>query len=119
MAGILKLITIISGSCLVSNLFKWKHNPFCNSIRGKDKHEIAKALLTAPISAPAMANIDPTLQSEEEDALFEALSIIGSIPGLATMTEAELDSYLAGLDVPEPTTMLTVATSMPTMQSSP
>lgn len=124
MAGLLKLVTIISGSCLVSNLFKWHHNPWCASIRGQDKNEIAKALLMAPVSAPAMTTIEGAqevpyrLQPEEESALFEALAMIVSIPGLTTMSEVELDSYLAGLDAPEPTTMLTVATNTSTMQPS-
>jgi hypothetical protein len=79
----------------------------------------------APVTAPAMANMPGTegapgapsswLQADEESALLEALTIITSHSGLAAMSEAELDSFLAGLDAPEPTTMLTVAKSMPTM----
>lgn len=89
------------------------------------KHEIVKAIMMAPMPAPAMANTEGvpgaphSLEPEEESALLEALSIIVSTPGLAAMSEAELDSYLAGLDAPEPTTMLTVAKSMPTTQSPP
>jgi hypothetical protein len=77
--------------------------------------------------APVMANVanmgasQPLGVQTGQNALSKALSIIASqpTPGLAAMSEAELDSYLAGLGAPEPTTMLTVATSMPTMQSSP
>ena len=78
----------------------------------------------APVTAPAMANMpgnegQPSapswLQADEESALLEALTIIVSHSGLAAMSEAELDSFLTGLDAPEPTTMLTVAKSIPTM----
>jgi hypothetical protein len=102
--------------------FMGKDAPWCWSLASADTTQIVKTLLTAPTSLEAMANASAQAnpQSDFEDfrrhfeAISRALSILESQPtsGLAAMSETELDSYLADLEAPAPTTMLTVATSV-------
>jgi hypothetical protein len=93
-------------------------NPWCNDVLSANTAQIVKALVApaAPVMANAGLDQPYRLQPEQEIAISKALSIIASqpTPGLASLSEAELDSYLAGLEDPVPTTMLTVATSVPT-----
>jgi hypothetical protein len=110
---------IITSLCLLTRPLDIP-NPWCKEVLSANTAQIVKALV-AP-ATPVMANVGldqpHRLQPEQESALIKALSIIASqpTPGLAALSEAELDSYLAGLEPPVPTTMLTVATSEPTTQ---
>jgi hypothetical protein len=103
--------------------FMGKDAPWCWSLASADTTQIVKSLLTAPTSLEAMANASAQANSSWDSledfrtqfsAISRALYILESQPtdGLAAMSEAELDSYLAGLEAPAPTTMLTIATSV-------
>ena len=124
MSWLPQLVTFLSGTCFLTNLLDIP-NPVCSAADSANTAQIIRALTAAP--APIMANgvniKSPSplgLQLPQESALSRALSILASqpTPGLAELSDAELERYIAGLDAPEPTTMLTVATSTPTVQSS-
>lgn len=95
--------------------------PYCTAVNSGDRNAIVKSLVAASKAGAANANFAQGGfgQSDAESPLAEALQIIQAhpSPGLETLSEEELDEFLAGLEVPKPTTMLTVATSMPTKRS--
>jgi hypothetical protein len=110
------LLCFIDGLCFTTNMAEVPVS-LRESVLSADTAEIVKAMV-APATANAGVDQPHRLQPEQESALSKAFSIIRSqpTPGLAALSEAELDSYLAGLEAPVPTTMLTITTSAPTRQ---
>lgn len=113
-------VPIFTGFCYVSNMLEISL-PYCTAVKSGDKNALVKSLVAASKAGAANANFAQGGfgQSDAESPLAEALQIIQShpSPGLETLSEEELDGFLAGLEAPKPTTMLTVATSMPTKRS--
>jgi hypothetical protein len=111
------LLCFIDGLCFTTNLAE-APIPLRQSVLSAGTAQIVKAMIAPATPVIGNAGVDqpPRLQPEQESALSKAFSIVMTqpTPGLAALSEAELDSYLAGLDAPVPTTMLTVATSAPT-----
>ncbi|KAH0274900.1 hypothetical protein KCU91_g4935, partial [Aureobasidium melanogenum] len=96
--------------------------PYCTAVKSGDRNKIVKSLVAASKAGAANANFaqDGFGQSDEDSPLFQALQILQSqpSPGLDTLSEEELDRFLAGLEAPKPTTMLTVPVGMPTKRST-
>jgi hypothetical protein len=111
------LLCFIDGLCFTTNLAEVP-NSLRQSLLSADTAQIVKAMIAPATPVLENAGVDQPqrLQPEQESALSKAFSIVmtQSTPGLVAFSEAELDNYLAGLDAPVPTTMLTVATSAPT-----
>ncbi|KAK6006723.1 hypothetical protein QM012_005731 [Aureobasidium pullulans] len=122
MAWFRAFVPIFTGFCYVSNMLEISL-PYCTAVKSGDKNAIVKSLVAASKAGSANANFAQGGfgQSDEDSPIAQALQIISSqpSPGLDTLSEEELDEFLAGLEAPKPTTMLTVATSMPTKRSTP
>ncbi|KAG9566713.1 hypothetical protein KCU71_g4264, partial [Aureobasidium melanogenum] len=117
-----EIISILTGLCYLSNLID-APLPWCASGASADTNQIVKALVATSKLGVANSNIAEggIEQPYAESPLAKALQIIQSqpFPGLTALSEEELDKFLAGLEAPKLTTMLTVPVSMPTKRSTP
>ncbi|KAG9604760.1 hypothetical protein KCU77_g4725, partial [Aureobasidium melanogenum] len=116
-----EFISILTGLCYVGNLINIPM-PWCPGGNSGDTNQIVKALVATSKLGAANSKIAEggIEQPYAESPLAKALQIIQSqpSPGLTALSEEELDKFLAGLENPKPTTMLTVPVSMPTKRST-
>ncbi|KAH0029080.1 hypothetical protein KCU78_g3458, partial [Aureobasidium melanogenum] len=116
-----EIVTILTGACYVANIIGLPL-PWCPGGNSGDTNQIVKALVATSKLGAANSNIAQggIEQPYAESPLTKAIQIIQSqpFPGLTALSEEELDKFLAGLEAPKATTMLTVPVSMPTKRST-
>lgn len=115
--------------CLATRLIDFK-TPVCAfdsydqaSIASIGANDPAQAIKERLMAMPNTMGIEipegPIGKAEAEGIMSSATSLMRAHAtiGPDAMTEDELEAYMARLTIPEPTTMLTVATNTPTAQS--
>ncbi|KAG9941606.1 hypothetical protein KCU85_g9522, partial [Aureobasidium melanogenum] len=126
--GLGAILEVVGIFCLASHLVDWP-NPIC-AFGGEDTLSIetddpAQALKERLKTMPDSLGIEipdgPIGQAEAERIMSTAISAMKAqaTVGPDAMSQDELAEFLARLDTPKPTTMVTVATSIPTKSSTP
>ncbi|KAH0378327.1 hypothetical protein KCU92_g8770, partial [Aureobasidium melanogenum] len=117
---------IVNIFCLASRLVDWQ-NPICAyddedalSIETNDPSQALKERLeTMPDNLGIEIPVGPIGKTEAERIMSTAISAMKSQAtiGPDAMSQDELNEFMARLRAPNPTTMLTVAASVPTKRS--
>ncbi|CAD0094804.1 unnamed protein product [Aureobasidium mustum] len=126
--GLAAILEIVNVFCLATKIIDWP-NPLCTygtddsmSIETDDPSQALKNRLeTMPDNLGIVIPDGPIGQLQAEGIMSTAISAMKSqaTVGPDAMSQDELAEYLARLAAPEPTTMLTVAASLPTKRAEP
>lgn len=116
--------------CLATRIIDFK-TPLCTfdsdkqasvaSVGGSDPSQAIKnRLMAMPNTMGIEVPEGPIGKAEAEGIMSSAISVMRAQAtiGPDAMSEDELEAYMAKAMVPDPTTMLTVATNTPTIQPS-